>query len=81
MFVFPSLFEGLPLAVTEAMAAGLPVIVSDIPGHGDIIGDAGIVVPIKSPAPLADAMLEMHDDRRRNQIAGACFNEIRHLTQ
>jgi glycosyltransferase involved in cell wall biosynthesis len=76
VFVFPSLFEGLPLAVTEAMAAGLPVIASDIPGHGDIIGDAGIIVPTKSPAPLADAMLEMHDDRRRNQIASACFERV-----
>jgi glycosyltransferase involved in cell wall biosynthesis len=76
VFVFPSLYEGLPLAVTEAMAAGLPVIASDIPGHRGIVDDAGILVPIREPGVLADAMLEMHDDERRSDVAVACFDRV-----
>lgn len=76
VFVFPSLFEGLPLAVTEAMAAGLPVIASDIPGHRGIVGDAGIIVPTKSPAKLAEAMIKMHDDNTRKNVADQCFERV-----
>lgn len=39
LFVFPSLQEGLPLALMEAMASGLPVICSDIRGNRDLIDD------------------------------------------
>lgn len=37
IFVFPSLQEGLPVALMEAMAAGLPVVVSDIRGNVDLV--------------------------------------------
>ena len=39
MFVFPSLQEGLPVALMEAMASGLPCVVSDIRGNTDLIDD------------------------------------------
>ncbi len=38
-FVFPSLQEGLPLALMEAMSAGLPCIAANIRGNTDLLGD------------------------------------------
>lgn len=37
VFVLPSLWEGMPLAILEAQACGLPTIVSDIPGNSDLV--------------------------------------------
>lgn len=39
LFIFPSLQEGLPVALMEAMASGLPCVVSDIRGNTDLIDD------------------------------------------
>ncbi|HZN13559.1 MAG TPA: glycosyltransferase [Acidimicrobiales bacterium] len=60
LFVLPSRFEGLPSAVIEAMAAGLPVIATEVGGCGELV-DAGVtgwLVPPRSPIALADAIRE-----------------------
>jgi glycosyltransferase involved in cell wall biosynthesis len=44
-FVLPSLWEGLPYAVLEAMSLRLATVVSDGPGNPDAVGDAGLVFP------------------------------------
>ena len=58
IFVFPSLSEGLPNVVIEAMMSGLPVIASDIPGNSDLISHNinGILVPVKNAQLLSNAM-------------------------
>jgi len=60
-FIFPSLSEGMPVAVLEAMACGLPVIASDLPGIREIIrnGYNGILVPSKSTFALKEAMIRL----------------------
>ena len=45
VFAFPSLHEGFGLPVLEAMAAGVPVIASDIPAIREVAGDAAMLVP------------------------------------
>jgi glycosyltransferase involved in cell wall biosynthesis len=58
LFVLPSTAEGMPYALLEAMAAGIPVIASDVPGNVEALagGSAGTVVPRRDPAALAAAM-------------------------
>jgi glycosyltransferase involved in cell wall biosynthesis len=46
IFVFPSLHEGFGLAAIEAMQAGLPVISSDVPPLPEVLGDAGLQLPL-----------------------------------
>lgn len=56
-FVFPSLQEGLPVALMEAMAAGLPVIASKIRGNEDLVDStSGILVPSSDKASYVAAI-------------------------
>lgn len=58
IFVIASDKEGMPLSVLEAMAAGLPVIGSDVLGLSELIKDAGILVPEPSGESFARAIDE-----------------------
>lgn len=71
-FVFPSYREGFPNTVMEAGAMGLPCIVTDINGSGEIVieGKNGLIVPAKDVDALFDAMDKMLKDRpMRNEMA------------
>lgn len=61
LFVLPSLYEGLPLAMLEAMAAGKPVIASAIGGIDEAVvhDETGILVPPADPAALAGAIRQV----------------------
>ena len=60
LFAMPSRGEGLPVALLEAMAAGLPYVVSDVDGTAEIaVPEAGRLVAPEDPAALADAISEM----------------------
>jgi glycosyltransferase involved in cell wall biosynthesis len=56
-----SRFENLPCVIIEANAAGLPVIVSDIPAMAEMVedGKTGLIVPLNNPQLLAEKMLWM----------------------
>ncbi|MFM8304352.1 MAG: glycosyltransferase family 4 protein [Actinomycetota bacterium] len=69
--VAPSRREGNPLTVIEAMAHGLCVVASDIPPHRELLGDAGILVPVGDAAALADALRRVSADPAEAHALGA----------
>ena len=56
-FVSGSAWEGMPLAVGEAMAMAKPVVATDVGGVRELLGDAGVIVAAKDSAALARAMI------------------------
>ena len=58
-FVLASAWEGMPLAVGEAMAMAKPVVATDVGGVRELLGDAGIVVPAGNAEAFAEAMLDV----------------------
>jgi len=57
-FVFPTLFEGMSNALMEAMAAGLPVITTDIPENRELVShkESGVLIPPRNSEKIADAL-------------------------
>ena len=64
LFVLPSRWEGLSLAILEALSCGLPVVVSDIPGNRDLveIERDGLTFPDDDAQALAAALLRLSSD-------------------
>lgn len=58
VFVLPSLWEGLPNVVLEAMAAGCPTVATDIDGTRELMidGQSGLLVPAGDPVAIANAV-------------------------
>ena len=71
--VLPSRFEGFPLVVLEAMAAGRPVVATDVPGTNELItdGETGLLVPVDDPVRLATAIQRLLDDPAEAEQMGA----------
>ena len=65
VLALPSLSEAFGLVVTEALACGLPVIITPNVGAGDLIADSreGFIVPISSSEAIADRLSRLHKDR------------------
>jgi glycosyltransferase involved in cell wall biosynthesis len=58
-FVLGSAWEGMPLAVAEAMAMEKPVVATGVGGVSELIGQCGLAVPPRNPNALARAMLSI----------------------
>ncbi|MBI3695127.1 MAG: glycosyltransferase family 4 protein [Acidobacteria bacterium] len=61
-FVFPSLYEGFGMPLLEAMAAGAPVITSNVSAMPEVVAEAGLTVDPRSPSELARAMERLLTD-------------------
>ncbi|MFV9631150.1 MAG: glycosyltransferase family 4 protein [Methanosarcinales archaeon] len=72
VFVLPSLSEGFPVVILEAMASGLPIIATKVTGLLEIVKDGknGILVESKSPDEIAEkVLLILGDDELRERIS------------
>jgi glycosyltransferase involved in cell wall biosynthesis len=68
VMAFPSISEGFPYAVLEAMMCGAAVGATDVGGVSEGLGDCGLLVPSRSPQAMADAiafLLENREERER----------------
>jgi len=80
VFVLPSLLEGLPLSILEAMAASIPVIATDIPGVNEIIrnGENGLLVPPADACVLAERIsLLLSDKTLAKRLAASGKERVR----
>jgi glycosyltransferase involved in cell wall biosynthesis len=70
LFVLPSLTEGLPRALVEAMARGLPAVASDVGGVPELL-PANCLVPPGQPRALADRIASLMEDEAGRRRLGA----------
>ncbi len=79
VFVLSSDFEGMPLAVIEAMGAGIPVVATRVGGIPDLIDDGaqGLLVPARDPDALAEAIGDLLSNPERARRLGAAGRERR----
>jgi glycosyltransferase involved in cell wall biosynthesis len=77
LFVFPSLFEGLGIALAEAMAAGLPCVASDIRPLDEFVtsGENGVLVPPRNAEAIADAVVDLLSSAEKRERIGAAARE------
>jgi len=86
-FVFPSMAETFGFPMVEAMQAGVPLLVSDIPVHREICDDAALYFELGNPKDLADKIEELDGDPAlRDQLvlkgrerAGTKFTWAKHV--
>jgi len=70
IFVLPSVWEARALVVQEAMAAGTPVVATDVGGLHDLVGAAGVLVPVARADVLARAVEDLlGDPERRSELS------------
>ena len=78
VFLLSSDYEALPLALLEAMAAGLPIVSTDVGGVRDIVTDNGILIPAGDTDAMVRAMEELYLKKvLRHRMAEASRTNVR----
>jgi alpha-1,3-rhamnosyl/mannosyltransferase len=71
LFVFPSLYEGFGMPVLEAMAAGAPIIASNVSALPEVLGDTGILVDPDDISAMAEAIESILADPQTAALMGS----------
>ena len=83
IFVFPSLFEGMPLTLLEAMAAGMPVVTTETSGMADVVEDEfnGLLAPPGNADSLVQAIERLcRSEELRKRIGQEAQQTMRRYT-
>lgn len=64
VFILPSLQEGVPRTILEAMSCSIPIVCSELPQLVDIIKDCGFMVPKKDPKAIAERVSEILSNKK-----------------
>ncbi|MBY8974419.1 glycosyltransferase [Rhodobacteraceae bacterium NNCM2] len=78
LYLLTSRWEGMPIAVIEALQAGLPVIAADVGGCGEILGEdqaCGVLLPAGDTAAFADRIADLAGDPDLRARMGAAARE------
>lgn len=80
VFVLPSLWEGLPLSVLEAMCEKVPVIVTNVPGNAEIVvaGKTGMIVPPQNGSAIAHSIDSLLTDSKKANLLAENAWEVVH---
>jgi glycosyltransferase involved in cell wall biosynthesis len=76
VFVMPSRWEGLPNAVLEALACGVPVVASDVSGMAEAAEGRALLVPPGKPAALADAVCRTLESPPPPTVIPPTFDDV-----
>lgn len=78
IFVLPSLAEGMPNVVLEALGSGLPVVATKVPGSEELVrhGENGFLTEAKNPHALAQALLPVINNQALRLQMGKCSKAI-----
>ena len=81
LYVFPSQLETFGIAPLEALAAGLPVVASDLPALRESLGDAALLLPVEDEAAWVATLIRLlRDPAERLHWAGRGPARARQLT-
>ncbi|MDX2197814.1 MAG: glycosyltransferase [Phycisphaerae bacterium] len=75
LFALPSRTEGLPNAVLDAMAAGVPVVASDIPATRELVGVPARLRLVSAPSAWAEALAQIRDEKAERERLAAAARE------
>jgi glycosyltransferase involved in cell wall biosynthesis len=82
LFILPSRYEGMPIALLEAMAAGLPVIASNISGSSDLITSEGngLLFESENHLDLTEKIMDLYNNQEKLRfLAGNAFVHVQNL--
>jgi glycosyltransferase involved in cell wall biosynthesis len=75
IFVLPSEAENFPIVLLEAMAAGLAIITTEGTGCAEVVGEAGLLVPVRDSGAIARALKRLVEDSELRQRLGAAARQ------
>ncbi len=81
IYVHSTNSDGFGIAACEAMAAGLPVLASDVPGLAELVRGAGILFPVGDDRALSDGITSLiKSPERRQEVGRACQERARQFS-